>query len=156
MVLVAYISQDVSKYVRGCSVCAITNTKLPEGKFVPLPIPQRPWSHLGVNFMMGLPRSQNYTCVLVVMDRFSKGCKLIPLTKLPTAFETAEALFFCNFGIPEDIVSVRGPQFISKIWKAFFKIFGVTVSLSSGYYLQTNGQTESKIQEIFTLSTYCH
>ncbi len=35
--------------------------------------------------------------------------------------------------------------------------FGVTVSLSSGYHPQTNGQTERKIQEIGCfLRTFCH
>lgn len=79
---------------------------------------------------------------------------------VPTAPETAEALFhhvFRNFGLPEDIVSDRGPQFISRFWRAFLRLLGVTVSLSSGYHPQTNGQTERKIQEISRfLRTYCH
>ncbi|KAK3569743.1 hypothetical protein QTP86_004065 [Hemibagrus guttatus] len=51
-------------------------------------------------------RTRGYTTVLVVVDRFSKGCKLIPLKGLPSAMQTAEALFlhvFRNFGLPEDI-----------------------------------------------------
>ncbi|XP_051716342.1 uncharacterized protein sh2d1ab isoform X1 [Ctenopharyngodon idella] len=49
--------QDVSRHIKGCSVCAVADTprKLPEGKLLPLPIPQRPWTHLGVDFMMDLP-----------------------------------------------------------------------------------------------------
>ncbi len=80
-----------------------------------------------------------------MVDRFSKSCRLIPLKRLPTAMETAELMFnhvFRYFGIPEDIVSNRGPQFISQVWKSFLKLLGVTVSLSSGYHPQTNGQTE--------------
>ncbi len=45
--------------------------------------------------------------------------------------QTAESLFnqvFRNFGIPEDIVSDRGPQFISRVWWAFFNLLGVSVS----------------------------
>ncbi|KAK3531960.1 hypothetical protein QTP86_002242 [Hemibagrus guttatus] len=60
-------------------------------------------------------------------DHFSKACKLIPLKGLPTALETAEALFsnvFRHFGIPEDIMSDRGPQFISRVWRGFFKLLG--------------------------------
>lgn len=38
----------------------------------------------------------------------------------------------------------RGPQFISYVWRAFFKILGVSVSLSLGYHPQTNKQTEQK------------
>ncbi len=64
---------------------------------------------------------------------------------------------FRHFGIPKDIVSDRGPQFISSVWKNFLKLLGVTVSLSSGYHPQNNGQTERKIQEIGCfLRTFCH
>ncbi|KAI2657117.1 Transposon Ty3-I Gag-Pol polyprotein [Labeo rohita] len=57
---------------------------------------------------------------------------------LPTAMEMAEILFqhlFRYFGLPEEIVSDRRPQFIS----------------------HTNGQTERKIQELRRyLRAYCH
>ncbi len=51
-----------------------------------------------------------------MVDRFSKSCHLIPLKRLPTAMETSELMFnhvFRYFGIPEDIVSDRGPQFVT-------------------------------------------
>ncbi|KAK3561077.1 hypothetical protein QTP86_026362, partial [Hemibagrus guttatus] len=74
--------------------------------------------------------------------------------------EAAELMFnhiFRYFGIPEDIVSDRGPQFISRVWRAFFTRLGVAINLSSGYHPQINGQTERKIQEISRyLRTFCH
>ncbi|KAL0149023.1 hypothetical protein M9458_055638 [Cirrhinus mrigala] len=130
------------------------------GKLIPLTIPQRPWSHIGVDFVTDLPGSEGNTCIPVMVDYFSKMCKFFPLRGLPTALETAEHLFqqlFCHFGLPEEIVSDRGPQFISHVWKAFFKLLGVSVNLSSGYHPQTNGQTERKIQELGRyLWAYCH
>ncbi|KAK3549174.1 hypothetical protein QTP70_033657 [Hemibagrus guttatus] len=133
---------------------------LPAGKLFLLPIPSRPWSHLGVDFVTDLPTSRDHTCIFVVVDRFSKSCRLLPLKGPPTALETAELLFnhvFRYFGIPKDIVSDRGPQFVSRVWRAFLTRLGVAVSLSSGYHLQTNGQTERKIQEISRyLRTFCH
>ncbi|KAI2659363.1 Transposon Tf2-8 polyprotein [Labeo rohita] len=153
--------RDSIRYVQSCSVCARSNSlrMSPAGLLVPLPIPERPWSHLGVDFITDLPRSDGHTCILVAVDRFSKMCKLIPLSGLPTAMEAAEHLFnqvFRQFGIPEEIVSDRGPQFISHVWKAFFKLLGVSVNLSSGYHPQTNGQTERKIQELGRyLRAYC-
>ncbi|KAL0195462.1 hypothetical protein M9458_009034, partial [Cirrhinus mrigala] len=131
--------RDTIRYVQSCSVCAMSNSPrmLPTGKLVPLPIPERPWSHLGVDFVTDLPSSEGNTCVLVIVDRFSKTCKFVPLKGLPTAMETAEHLFhqvFRHFGIPEEIVSDRGPQFISHVWKSFFKLLGVSVNLSSGYH----------------------
>ncbi|KAK3572382.1 hypothetical protein QTP86_032681 [Hemibagrus guttatus] len=107
------LTSDVEEHVRACSTCAQTCTsrQLPEGLMEPLPIPQRPWSHLSVDFLMDLPDSGGHTTVLVVVDRFSKGCKLIPLKGLPSAMQTAEALFlhvFRNFGLPKDIMLDRG------------------------------------------------
>ncbi|KAK3564885.1 hypothetical protein QTP86_030827 [Hemibagrus guttatus] len=147
------MAEEVARFVRGWSVCAMVSTsrRLPEGKLVSLPIQRHPWSHLGIDFATDLPVSNGFTTILVTIDRFSKACKLIPLKGLPTALETAEALFskvFRHFGILEDIVSHRRPQFISRVWRGFFKLLGVSVSLSSGYHPQTNGQTERNIQEI--------
>ncbi|KAL0152574.1 hypothetical protein M9458_052297, partial [Cirrhinus mrigala] len=149
--------RDINRYVQSCSVCAMSNTPchLPAGKLVPLPIPQRPWSHIGVDFVTNHPNSEGNICILVTADRFSKSCKLIPLKGLPTALETAKHVF-CNFGLPEEIVSDQAPQFISHVWKAFFKLLGISVNLSSGYHPQTNGQTERKIQELGRyLQSYC-
>ncbi|KAK3550712.1 hypothetical protein QTP70_003974 [Hemibagrus guttatus] len=129
---------DVKRYVQGCRECAMSKSPrhLPAGKLLPLPVPNRPWSHLGIDFIVDLPASEGCTCVLVIVDRFSKACRLMPLPGPPTALETAEYLFnhvFRYYGLPEDIVSDRGPQFTSRVWRAFFKRLGVTISLSSGY-----------------------
>ncbi len=156
------MARDVRRFVQGCPDCAISKSSrhLPAGKILPLPIPNRPWSHLGGDFITDLPVSDGNTCILVIIDRFSKFCHLIPLAGLPTALQTAELLFnqvVRYYGIPEDIVSDRGPQFISRVWKAFFSLLGVTVSLSSGYHPQSNGQTERKIQDVGRfLRTFCH
>ncbi len=110
---------------------------LPARKLIPIPIPCCPSSQVGVDFNTDLSNSDGFNCILVAVDRFSKACKLIPLRGLPTSLEIAEALFhhvFHNYGIPKDIVSDPGPQFISRAWKALLKLLGVSVSLSSGYH----------------------
>ncbi|KAK1795631.1 hypothetical protein P4O66_001125 [Electrophorus voltai] len=43
-----------------------------------------------------------------------------PRAVLPTTLETADILsgqIFRQFGLPEDIISDRGPQFTSPVWK---------------------------------------
>ncbi len=42
----------------------------------------------------------------------------------------------------------RGPQFVSKFWSEFCRLLGATVSLSSGYHPQSNGQTERANQDL--------
>ncbi|KAK3526426.1 hypothetical protein QTP70_025456 [Hemibagrus guttatus] len=117
------LGSDVEDFIQQCATCsqARTSHQRPEGLLEPLLVLRRPWSHLSVDFLMDLPDSGGFTAIMVVVDRFSKGCKLVPLKGLPTAMQTADAMFahvFRNFGLPEDIVSDRGPQFTSRVWRA--------------------------------------
>ncbi|CAJ0967229.1 unnamed protein product [Ranitomeya imitator] len=54
-------------------------------------------------------------------------------------------------GIPENIVSDRGSQFVSRFWLSFCAKMGIDLSFSSAFHPQTNGQTERTNQ---TLETY--
>ncbi len=86
-----------------------------------------------------------------MVDRFSKAAHFIPLPKLPSAKETALVVVdhvFRLHGLPIDVVSDRGPQFVSRFWREFCKLLGATVSLSSGFYPQSNGQTERTNQDL--------
>lgn len=98
------------------------------------PFFSRPWSHIALDFITGLPPSEGNTTILSIVDRFSKSAHLVPLTKLPSATETAQLLVHHVFrlhAIPSDVASDRGPQFTSGMWKAFCRPLGATVSLFS-------------------------
>lgn len=139
------MATDTRKYVRACTICAQGKTthRPPAGLLHPLPVPGRPWSHIALDFMTGLPLSEGNDTILTIVDRFSKAVHFVALAKLPSAAETAELLVnhvFRAHGIPVDIVSDRGPQFTSQVWKEFCLALGATVSLSSGHHPQSNGQ----------------
>uniref|UniRef100_A0A3B1JMI7 Integrase catalytic domain-containing protein n=1 Tax=Astyanax mexicanus TaxID=7994 RepID=A0A3B1JMI7_ASTMX len=152
----------IARIVASCSACAKCKTPkaLPTGKLMPLPVPERPWSHLALDYVTDLPSSLGFNTVLTIIDRFSRGVRFIPFSSLPSTLQTAQALVdhvFRHFGIPEDIVSDRGPQFISRVWRAFCQHLGVNVSLTSGYHPQSNGQCERANQELGKfLRVYCH
>ncbi|KAI2654750.1 Transposon Ty3-I Gag-Pol polyprotein [Labeo rohita] len=99
----------------------------------------------------GLPPSSGNTVVLTVVEWFSKATHFIALPKLPSARETAVAVIdhvFHIHGLPTDVVSDRGPQFVSKFWRKFCHLLEATVSLSSGLHPQSNGQTERANQDL--------
>ncbi|KAL0157229.1 hypothetical protein M9458_048475, partial [Cirrhinus mrigala] len=156
------MSQQIITFVKECVTCNQTKSQhqRPAGLLQPLPIPERPWSHLAVDFITDLPPSNHNTVIFTIIDRFSKACRLIPLPKLPTAWETAQALLnqvFRFYGLPEDIVSDRGPQFTLRVWKALWSQLNVNISLTSGYHPQSNGQVERLNQELSRfLRAYCH
>ncbi len=93
-------------FVLACSVCAVSKT----GHLQPLSVPSRPWSHISLDFVSGLPPSNGNKVVLTMVDRFSKATHIIALPKLPSARETAVAVIdhvFRIHGLPRDVASVR-------------------------------------------------
>lgn len=147
------IEADVREYVAACSICARSKAshQPPVGQLHPLPIPHRPWSHIALDFVTGLPPSNGNTVIATIVDRFSKSAHFVALAKLPSARETADILVqhvFRIHGIPVDIVSDRGPQFTSQVWRSFCNAVGANVSLSSGFHPQSNGQSERTNQDL--------
>lgn len=133
------------------ALCVNTIKAPSAGLLQPLLVPKRPWSDISLDFVTGLPLSEGNTTVLTVVDRFSKMVKFIPLPKVPSAKETAEVLMHnvCRvFGFPRNVLSDQGPQFVAQFWKAICHLLGATVSLTSSYHPQSNGQTERFNQEL--------
>uniref|UniRef100_A0A8C1KNU4 Gypsy retrotransposon integrase-like protein 1 n=1 Tax=Cyprinus carpio TaxID=7962 RepID=A0A8C1KNU4_CYPCA len=141
------LGRDSRHFIASCTVCTQTksSSSLPAGLLRPLPTSSHLWSHVALDFITGLPLSAGNTVILTVVDRFSKATHFIPLPKLPSAKEMAHVLVnhvFKIHGLPSDVVSDRGPQFMSQFWKEFCRLIGASVSLSSGFHPQTNGQAE--------------
>ena len=109
------MAKDVASFVGACSVCTRSKNphQRPQGLLHPLAIPHRPWSHISMDFVTGLPESEGNTVILMIIDRFSKACRFVPLPKLPSALETAKLTFnhvFRVFGLPQEIVfALRRP-----------------------------------------------
>uniref|UniRef100_A0A3Q2QFS9 Gypsy retrotransposon integrase-like protein 1 n=1 Tax=Fundulus heteroclitus TaxID=8078 RepID=A0A3Q2QFS9_FUNHE len=149
------LTTDVSQFVSACPPCnqAKASRRPPAGLLRPLPVPSRPWSSLSMDFVTGLPPSDGYTVILTIVDRFSKMVHLVPLSKLPSAKEMGLILakeVFRLHGLPSDIVSDRGPQFVARYWQEFCAMLGISVNLSSGFHPQTDGQSERMNQEVET------
>jgi hypothetical protein len=87
----------VSKYVKGCVMCA--NIKPSNGKlgfYMPLLVPSHPWESVSMDFVGGLPMSRKgHDYMYVVVDRFIKMCVLMPCKKQVTREKTAH-MFFQN------------------------------------------------------------
>ena len=114
---------EVEQYLFNCHVCkqAKTSRDAYNGLLQPLPVLERPWVDLTMDFMVGLPKNQGYDAILIVVDQLSKKKHYIPCTEENngTNAEASAALFFryvwCYHGLPISLTSNRGPQFASKM-----------------------------------------
>ena len=58
-------------------------------------------------------------------------------------------------GVLFSIISDRGPQFTSYLWKSFQKGLGTQVNLSTTFHPQTDGQAEHTIQTLQDMLRAC-
>ncbi len=69
----------VETYIKGCEVCQQMKTST-QPKAVPLhpnAIPMGPWTHISVDMITGVPRSNRHDALLIIVNRFSKA--IIPV-----------------------------------------------------------------------------
>ena len=81
------MSHNIETYCKSCGICATnkdTNSK-PTGLLHSLPIPDRPWQFIGLDFMGPLPKSDNFDYLLVMIDRLTSQVHLVPTTMTVTA-----------------------------------------------------------------------
>lgn len=70
----------IERYVRNCHECR--RAKAPVGKYQgllrPLPIPERPWRYISVNFVGPLSKSNGANTIIIVINRLTKLQYYIP------------------------------------------------------------------------------
>lgn len=100
----------IEAYVRTCVICQKDKLerKKEAGLLQPLPILDKPFQSVSMDFISGFPKAEGMASIFVVIYRFSKYVISIACPK-GCQTKVAAALFMMNvvkyFGIPEDIIN---------------------------------------------------
>lgn len=100
---------------------------------------------ISMDFVEGLPKSQGFSVIMVVVDRLTKYAHFVAVKHPYKAIDIAQ-LFLDNIvkihGFPQTIVSDRDTIFMSSFWKHLFKLYRDKLNRSTSYHPQSDGQTE--------------
>lgn len=139
--------KDIIEFIRSCSICQKVKYTAEKkfGLIQPLPIPDKPWTDITMDFNIGLPSSKGYVAILVVVDRFTKCAHFCALEPSFTASSVAE-MFIQNviklYGFPRSIVLNRDPIFLSNFWSQLMHHSGTTLLHTTAYHPKSDGQSE--------------
>ena len=107
--------------------------------------------HLMVDFITKLLVVAEKDVILIVCNRLSKMTHFIATTE-GTLAESLVRLFRDNMwklhGLPESVVSDRGPQFVVELTKELNQMLGIKTKLSTVFHPQIDGQMEQMNQEL--------
>ena len=134
--------EEVAKTCSGCQQNQKMPTKVP---LHPWEWAISPWQRIHIDYAGPFQDSM----FLVVVDAHGKWPEVIPM-KSTNSSKTIEVLrnLFARFGIPEQLVSDNGPQFVSEEFQAFVKCNGIKHITSAPYHPATNGLAERTVQTV--------
>jgi len=115
------------------------------GVLRPLPLPEKSWEDIAIDFVVGLSQCEGIDAVWVVVDRLSKMRHFILChTTLDTVWLAKLFLreVVCLHCLPRSIVSDRGCQFASTFWGHICNRLGIDGQMSTAFDPEMDGQTE--------------
>jgi hypothetical protein len=122
----------IDRYVGNCPKCKRNqNSRLkPANLLRLLPIFQKPWQHITMDFKFFNKNRHGYNAILVVVNYLGKRSFFLPTHKTCIIADLAELYYtfpWRIFKAPETITSNRGPQFVAEFSKELLKLIKITL-----------------------------
>jgi hypothetical protein len=153
--------KDVVLFCKTCHTCQMIgkpNQSIPVAPLHPIPAFDEPFSRILIDCVGPLPKTKSGNCYLLTMmcvaTRFPEA---IPLRKINAqSIVKAITKFFTVFGLPKEIQSDQGSNFMSRIFQQVMDQLGIKQYVASAYHPQSQGALERYHQTLKTMiKTYC-
>jgi len=145
------MSEDIDNFCKSCRRCQVikVSREKPAGWLHNMPIPDRPWQSIGMDFTGPFVEVEGFNYILLVICRLTGMVHLIPTNTTTSAKDIAKIYIkevVRLHGIPESIVSDRDTKFNSMFWRELSNSLGQKLLMSTAYHPQTDGASERGIQ----------
>jgi hypothetical protein len=113
------MNSDVRQYVSNCRTYRRIKARRNrhQGLLQPLPIPERSWQHISINFITHLPLSNRFDVVLVIVDRLTKMRYYVPCYMTDNAEDVSHIFIreiYRLHSAPVSVVSDRDICFVNE------------------------------------------
>ena len=151
----------VAEFCKTCHICQMVgkpNQKIPVAPLKPIPAFEEPFSKVIIDCVGPLPKAKSRNqYLLTIMCASTRFPEAIPLTNI-TAPKISKALvnFFTIVGLPKEIQSDQGSNFMSGLFQQVVFQLGAKQIKSSAYHPESQGALErfhSTLKNM--ISTYC-
>jgi hypothetical protein len=142
------LSYETNRFATNCHSCFRNHTSRLryQGTLKPLPLPIQRWRDISVDFIGPIKEVDGFNCIMVTVCRLSKERHYSPCHTTMKASDLAKIFvrdIWRLHGLPDSVVSDRGPLFVSEFWRAVCHRLQIKISLSTAYHPETDGQTEN-------------
>ena len=133
------LDAELTELARSCTQCQAVKQAPAVAPLHPWIWPSRPWQRDHVDFA-GPFLGKSF---FILVDAHSKWPEVFEMAETTTA-KTIAVLrhLFARYGLPEQLVSDNGPQFVSADFTQFLKANGVKHSKCAPYHPSSNGAAE--------------
>lgn len=140
------MNKRIKDMVKSCPSCCINRSDPPSAPLHPWQFPERSWQRLHID-LAGPIQNKMF---LIIMDAHTKWPEVYDMQADTTSKKVIEKLRDCfvRFGIPEQLVSDNGRQFVSVEFRRFCRNNGIRHTTSSAYHSRTNGEAERFVQTL--------
>ena len=150
-------------YCKSCTTCSCAKPVRHRlyGLLKQLPVPEKPWNSISLDFIEKLLlSSSSYTTILVIVDHLSKQGLFIPTHDMITSQQPAQLFVlhvFSKHGIPSHVTSNCGPEFVSHFFHSLRIALDMELHFTSSYRPKGDGQTEQTNQTLEQyIQVYCN
>lgn len=138
------MKNEIRKWCKECQDCQASKiTRHVKAPFDQIPSPDR-FHTVHIDLVGPLPSSNGYRYLLTMIDRYTKWPEAIPLRGITAKLVADKFIenWVSRFGVPTCIISDRGAQFESELWRNLMQNFGIDWHHTTAYHPQANGAVE--------------